>query len=154
MIGQDNILRYRPHKKICFRIQDQDPILDILRVLAAAMSCSVPLHISWNKNHAHIKVRDHLAQFCSCFHLLEENDALFNERIQQGQFRRVRMISKPSDSLKFAASQSGTFLDHAPVLSNGRFELLHYLREISFSIDYHRYGNLGMREAEHRKALS
>jgi RHH-type transcriptional regulator, proline utilization regulon repressor / proline dehydrogenase / delta 1-pyrroline-5-carboxylate dehydrogenase len=153
IIGQDNILRYRPHKKICFRIQEQDSVLDILRVLAAAMSCGVYLHVSWNKEHAHIKARDHLSHLSSFFHITEENEEDFNERIKQGQFRRVRMISKPSHSLTIAASQSATFLDHAPVLSNGRFELLHYLREVSFSIDYHRYGNLGIREGEHRKPL-
>jgi RHH-type proline utilization regulon transcriptional repressor/proline dehydrogenase/delta 1-pyrroline-5-carboxylate dehydrogenase len=153
IIGQDNILRYRPHKKICFRIQETDSVLDILRVLAAAISCGAHLHVSWSKDNAHINVRDHLAHLSSLFHISEENDDHFSERVKQGQFRRVRMISKPSDSLKIAASQSATFLDHAPVLSNGRFELLHYLREISFSIDYHRYGNLGLREGEHRKPL-
>ncbi len=179
IIGQDNILRYRPHNKICFRVQEQDSVLGILRVLAAAMSCSAPLHVSWSKDNVHIKVRDfaaamscgaplhvtwskdnvrikvrdHLIHLSSLFHISEENDDHFNERVKQGQFRRVRMISQPSNPLIFAASQSATFLDHAPVLSNGRFELLHYLREICFSIDYHRYGNLGMREGEPRKPL-
>ena len=34
---------------------------------------------------------------------------------------------------------------HIP-LSEGRIEMLLYLREQSISIDYHRYGNLGERE--------
>ncbi|MEN9654219.1 MAG: putative proline dehydrogenase/delta-pyrroline-5-carboxylate dehydrogenase, partial [Chlamydiota bacterium] len=38
--------------------------------------------------------------------------------------------------------------------ANGRLELLHYLREVSVSIDYHRYGNLGPREGEIRKVVS
>lgn len=153
IIGQDNILRYRPHKKICFRIQDQDSVLDILRILAAAMSCKTHLTVSWSKDHSHIKVRQHLHPLSSFFHIIEESEEHFEDKIRLGQFRRVRMISKPHVSLQIAASQSATFLDHAPVLSNGRFELLHYLREISFSIDYHRYGNLGIREAEQRKPL-
>lgn len=153
IIGQDNLLRYRPHKKICFRIQEQDSVLDIMRIIAAAMSCNAHLHISWSKDHLHINVREHLRPLSSFFHIVEESEEQFNEKVKQGQFRRVRMISKPSDALQLAASQSPTFLDHAPVLSNGRFELLHYLREIAFSIDYHRYGNLGMREKEHRKPL-
>ncbi len=117
------------------------------------MSCNAHLHISWSKDHLHINVREHLRPLSSFFHIVEESEEQFNEKVKQGQFRRVRMISKPSDALQLAASQSPTFLDHAPVLSNGRFELLHYLREIAFSIDYHRYGNLGMREKEHRKPL-
>ena len=36
------------------------------------------------------------------------------------------------------------------MLAEGRLELLWYLREQSISIDYHRYGNLGMRVNEAR----
>ncbi len=153
IIGQDNILRYRPHKKICFRIQDSDTPLDILRVLAAALSCGSHFELSWSQGHSHIQVRDHLRPLLKNFHIVEESDDKFNQRVKNGHFRRVRLISKPSDALKYASSDSATFLDFAPVLSNGRFELLHYLREISFSIDYHRYGNLGSREGEMRKPL-
>ncbi len=37
---------------------------------------------------------------------------------------------------------------------NGRLELLQFLREMSISIDYHRYGNLGMREGEWRAPIT
>jgi RHH-type proline utilization regulon transcriptional repressor/proline dehydrogenase/delta 1-pyrroline-5-carboxylate dehydrogenase len=153
IIGQDNLLRYRPHKRVCFRIQDADAPLDVLRVLAAALSCRASIDISWSQGHCHIPVRDHLEPVLKIFSFVEESDDKFNERVQNGQFQRVRLISPPSNPLKGAASNSATFLDYAPVLSNGRFELLHFLREISFSIDYHRYGNLGSREAEIRKPL-
>jgi RHH-type proline utilization regulon transcriptional repressor/proline dehydrogenase/delta 1-pyrroline-5-carboxylate dehydrogenase len=36
------------------------------------------------------------------------------------------------------------------MLGVGRIELLHYLREQSLSVDYHRYGNLGARGDEGR----
>jgi RHH-type proline utilization regulon transcriptional repressor/proline dehydrogenase/delta 1-pyrroline-5-carboxylate dehydrogenase len=38
----------------------------------------------------------------------------------------------------------------APVLVNGRIELLWNVREQSVSDDYHRYGNLGKRATEIR----
>lgn len=154
IIGQDNILRYRPHKKICFRIQENDTALDILRIIAAALSCSVHMEISWSKGHAHLKVREHLRPLTPFFHIVEETEDQFNRRVKEGAFRRVRLLSPASDPLKYAASESACFLNFAPALSNGRFELLHYLREISFSIDYHRYGNLGLREEEKRKPLT
>jgi len=90
---------------------------------------------------------------CLVVDALEETEEAFEQKVKQGEYRRVRLISDPSEPLVLAASESATFLDHAPVLSNGRFELLHYLREISFSIEYHRYGNLGMREKEQRKPI-
>jgi RHH-type proline utilization regulon transcriptional repressor/proline dehydrogenase/delta 1-pyrroline-5-carboxylate dehydrogenase len=31
---------------------------------------------------------------------------------------------------------------------------LHYLQEVSISIDYHRYGNLGLRDGELRSPIS
>jgi RHH-type proline utilization regulon transcriptional repressor/proline dehydrogenase/delta 1-pyrroline-5-carboxylate dehydrogenase len=153
IIGQDNLLRYRPQKGICFRIQDVDTPLDILRVVAAALTCGTPIALSWAKGHSHIRVNDHLKSFLKNYVIVEESDDKFNERVKKGQFRRIRLISRPADPLKYASSESATFLDFAPVLSSGRFELLHYLREISFSIDYHRYGNLGDREKELRKPL-
>ncbi len=153
IIGQDNILCYRPHKNICFRIQDTDKPLDILRVLAAAFSCLCPMEISFAKAHLHNQIIDRLKTLFPELPLVEESDDAFNQKVKRGQFQKVRLISKPSDPLKYAASDSATFLNYAPVLSQGRFELLHYLREISFSMDYHRYGNLGIREKEMRKPL-
>jgi RHH-type proline utilization regulon transcriptional repressor/proline dehydrogenase/delta 1-pyrroline-5-carboxylate dehydrogenase len=153
VIGQDNILRYRPQKKICFRIQEEDAPLDILRVLAAALSCDAPMEISWCQNHTYIQMRDQLQASSHLFRISEESHEQFQQRVRQGTFRRVRLLTEPSEALKLAASESACFLDSAPVLSNGRFELLHHLREISFSIDYHRYGNLGLREKEDRKKL-
>ncbi len=49
-----------------------------------------------------------------------------------------------------AAGESGVCVVAAPVLAEGRVELLWYLEEQSLSIDYHRYGNLGSRAAEPR----
>lgn len=154
IIGQDNILRYRPHKKLGLRIQEEDTPLDILRVIAAALSCGTHMEISWMKGHTHIQVRDHLRGLARFFHFIEESDSEYLKRVKEGAFKRVRLITPPSDALQIAASESGCYLDGTPVLSNGRFELIHYLREIAFSIDYHRYGNLGLREAEERKPLT
>lgn len=141
IIGQDNVLRYRPHKNLCFRIQDSDPLIDILRVFAAALSCGAELEVSLAKGH---EQHDALSKLKPLFsHFREEGEDTFNTQIKQGQRRRIRLIAPASDPLKYAASESASYLDVAPVFSNGRLELLHYLREISFSIDYHRYGNLG-----------
>ena len=63
------------------------------------------------------------------------------------------MVEAASEVLHEAAAESGTHVVDVPVLANGRLELLHYLREVAISIDYHRYGNLGMREGELRKLI-
>ncbi len=153
IVGQDNLYRYRPHRHMCYRIQASDHPLDCLRVLAAAISCKAKMEISWCHGRSPIEVRDHLRNLKDTFRIVDESEEQFNNRLKNGAFKRVRLLSPPSDAMQLAASEIGAYLDHAPVLASGRFELLHYLREISFSIDYHRYGNLGAREHEARKAI-
>jgi len=63
------------------------------------------------------------------------------------------MLEEPSQEMKQVAAETATYIDHAPLIANGRIELLHYLREMALSIDYHRYGNLGLREGELRKPV-
>ncbi|MGD0664314.1 MAG: hypothetical protein ABSA17_01110, partial [Rhabdochlamydiaceae bacterium] len=87
------------------------------------------------------------------FRFVEESEAHFLERLKNKAFHKVRLLSSPSPLWHQTAADSATFLDIAPVLSSGRFELLHYLREVSISHHYHRYGNLGTREGEMRKPL-
>jgi len=153
IVGQDNLLRYRPHKNLCFRIEEKDSPLDTLRVLAGALSCGAPMQISFGKSEKLRLIKEGLRSLSSFFSIREESEEEFQARVKKGELPRVRLIHTPSQPLMQAASASASFLDHAPVLSNGRFELLHYLHEMVFSIDYHRYGNLGLREGEERKPI-
>lgn len=153
IIGQDNLFRYVPQKGICFRVQDEDKALDVLRICAAALSCGTRLEVSWTRERTAAKINDQWPHVMPSFRFVQETEDQFNQRVNKGTFKRVRLLSHAKDPLKSVASESFTFLDEAPVLANGRFELLHYLREVAFSIDYHRYGNLGLREGEHRKPI-
>ena len=87
------------------------------------------------------------------FRIVEETEEHFLERVEAGAFKRIRLLTPPNPALQLAASKSACHLDYAPDLANGRFELLHYLREVAISFDYHRYGNLGIREGEVRKPI-
>jgi RHH-type proline utilization regulon transcriptional repressor/proline dehydrogenase/delta 1-pyrroline-5-carboxylate dehydrogenase len=153
IVGQDNIFRYRPHSHIVFRVQENDSSLDILRILAAALSCGIRLHVSGSKNHSHLPMIEIFGSKKDHFHFTDESEDNFIQRIKKGTVKRVRLISPPGTALASAAAHAGCYLDTAPVLANGRFELLHFLREISMSIDYHRYGNLNIRETEQRKPV-
>lgn len=46
IIGQDNFLSYVPHKKIILRVNQNDSMVDILRVIAAAEICGSILEVS------------------------------------------------------------------------------------------------------------
>jgi len=155
LIGQDNLARYRPHVKIALRIQEDNAPLDVMRILAAALCCKTPLEISFTKEHSpiafHFPLRELLAETMT---FIEESEEKFLNRVKEGVFKRLRLASPPSEAFILAASASATTLHSTPILANGRFELLHYLREIVYSIDYHRYGNLGLREGEKRADIS
>lgn len=140
ILGEDNLFYYKPHKKVVFRIQEEDNPLDVYRVFAAALSVNCPLEISCSKGNPEWP-----------FSFIDEDYSGFENRVKDGACKRIRLISPPPYDLQIAASESFSYIDCAPVLANGRFELLHYLREVSFSITYHRYGNLGLREGEKRK---
>ncbi|HEY5236179.1 MAG TPA: aldehyde dehydrogenase family protein, partial [Rhabdochlamydiaceae bacterium] len=153
ILGQDNLFQYRSYMGICLRIQPDDVPLDILRALAAALTCETPIQFSYTKGKTPLVVSDQWKHLLPLFRIVEESEDHFLQRVQAGAFNRIRLLSPPSPALQLAASESFCHLDCAPVLSNGRFELLHYLREVAISSDYHRYGNLGVREGEVRKPI-
>ncbi|MBI3508907.1 MAG: bifunctional proline dehydrogenase/L-glutamate gamma-semialdehyde dehydrogenase [Chlamydiia bacterium] len=148
IVGQDNYFRYVPRKAIVLRVERNSRPLDILRVCAAALTCGADLEISTDD-----KSPFDWKQLVPILRVVEEPEDLFLEKVKTGRTQRVRQVQNASPQLHFAASHSGVHIIDAPVLATGRFELLHYLREVSLSIDYHRYGNLGLREGELRKPI-
>ncbi len=154
IVGQDNILRYRPHKRMCIRVADEDKPLDILRTLAAALSCQAHFEVSWSQNPHLLPMRDYLHHISHQLRFVSEKNEAFLVRLKEGEFRRLRVLTPPDSLVYEHAARTGCTVLSSPVLANGRFELLHYFREVIFSRDYHRYGNLGLRENEQRKAVS
>lgn len=152
VIGQDNVFRYVPRKGITLRVKEHSSPLDVLRVCAAALTCGAELSIS-GSTRALQSASFQWIELISVLPVVEEEDEAFLERVRTKKIERIRVVKEPSEALLLAAAESATHIVSEPVLANGRYELLHYLREVSLSIDYHRYGNLGLREGELRKAI-
>lgn len=136
LVGQDNLLRYRPYDRMVLRVSSEDQLIDIMRIVAAAKICGTKLQIS-----SESKIEGLMS-------VIESEETLAS-RVREGEVKRIRMIGNPGAVL---ASSPCDILTGS-VLASGRLELLHYLREVSISIDYHRYGNLGDREQEKRSPL-
>jgi RHH-type proline utilization regulon transcriptional repressor/proline dehydrogenase/delta 1-pyrroline-5-carboxylate dehydrogenase len=151
--GQDNILRFVPHDRITFRVTEKDRLVDILKVCSAAAICHTPLELSCEGSLLKIfdMAKGDLERLKIT--LVEESELQFIDRIEFGSVDHVRSLSAPSNNVYRAFPESSARLRVEPVYNHGRIELLNYLREVSLSIDYHRYGNLGSRELEPRKAL-
>jgi RHH-type proline utilization regulon transcriptional repressor/proline dehydrogenase/delta 1-pyrroline-5-carboxylate dehydrogenase len=147
IIGQDNLFGYVPRKNVFLRLENSDP-LDILFICAAALTCECPLEISSDLSYE--KEMAWLDLF-PLLHVTDENTKTFLQKLESGSIRRLRMTEKAPPSFIRAAAKSGCYIIDSSPLANGRIELLHYTREVSVSYDYHRYGNLGLRESELRK---
>lgn len=145
VIGQDNYLLYKPHPKVVLKLNSQDELVDVLRVVAAAMICGTSLEISVDKKDLIPKIPG--------IELNIEDENTFCAKIASGKIQRIRLISKPLEKLMLSLAAAGVNVHQGPVLANGRLELLNMIREISLSVDYHRYGYLGIREGEERSPL-
>jgi RHH-type proline utilization regulon transcriptional repressor/proline dehydrogenase/delta 1-pyrroline-5-carboxylate dehydrogenase len=86
---------------------------------------------------------------------IEESDAQLADAVLRGQAERVRYAApdRVPEAVLRAAAQASVAVISTPVSAEGRLELLWYLKEQSISIDYHRYGNLGVRSNEARSAV-
>ncbi|HSX26417.1 MAG TPA: bifunctional proline dehydrogenase/L-glutamate gamma-semialdehyde dehydrogenase [Chlamydiales bacterium] len=152
IVGQDNFFRYVPRKEITLRLSSHSSPLDALRSCAAALTCGAQLEISWSSEETK-PTRFNWLDLVPVLRVIEESEEQFIDRIRTGKTNRIRLLETPSQALLEEAAESAVHIIHDPVLANGRLELLHYLREISLSADYHRYGNLGLREGELRKPI-
>lgn len=146
VMGQDNLQCYKPHPHIVLRGQKDDSSLDLLRIIAAALTCKATLQVSL-EDEAVVKQFQKMGLFTLLSIKHETNDE-FIQRLAQEKIKRVRLIRQPSIPVQAALAYAACNLNIGEVMANGRLELLHLLREISISRDYHRYGNLGTREKE------
>jgi len=142
VLGQDNLLRYVPQQLVTLRLGEEDNLADILRVIGACALTKTPLEVSSSKK---LKDRSWLKKNRHMTLIVEEEEAML-ERFKKRPVNRVRLLSRPDPDLSKKLAELACRVHADPVLANGRLELLNYLREVVYSIDYHRYGNLGERE--------
>jgi RHH-type proline utilization regulon transcriptional repressor/proline dehydrogenase/delta 1-pyrroline-5-carboxylate dehydrogenase len=152
LVGQDNFLEYRPRQNITVRVGAKSDPLDILRLAAAALTCNAKVEISFDPEELKHLPFDWL-EMIPILGCVKETNFDFLVRVKDGKMERIRLAEEASKELQIAATHSSVHIIDVPLLANGRLELLHFLREVAISIDYHRYGNLGSREGELRKPV-
>ncbi len=146
ILGQDNFNFYRPHSPTALYIQPGDSLLDILRSIAAAKLCQTPLTVYGSEDAI-----QSLRALSDAPSILLSNPELV-DKAAAGEFYRIHFLQQPpADVLQALAQSPACHYRVTQPVANGRVELLKYLREVSLSINYHRYGNLGTRENELRQ---
>jgi RHH-type proline utilization regulon transcriptional repressor/proline dehydrogenase/delta 1-pyrroline-5-carboxylate dehydrogenase len=151
VIGQDNVRSYRPVEDVRVRVhRDDDAFSIIARVCAARIvGARVALSVSPDDWPPLLERLDAWTdEWGAALEVVEEDDAELAQAIAAGQADRVRYAAPervPRAVLAAQAAGLGTYVARAPVIGEGRVELLWYVWEQSLSFDYHRYGNLGER---------
>jgi RHH-type proline utilization regulon transcriptional repressor/proline dehydrogenase/delta 1-pyrroline-5-carboxylate dehydrogenase len=158
LIGQDNLRRYLPVAPLRIRVHPEDNAFELYaRVIAARTArCAFTLSTPPGEPHRDALLLHELTEsWAAAIEFVEESDEALAELIRSGQTERVRYAdaTRVGEVVRRAAAQVGLYLATAPVLAVGRIELLHYLREQSLCVDYHRYGNLGARAGEARATV-
>ncbi len=159
LIGQDNLRRYAPVGPLRVRVEVGDEPFDLFaRILAArAAGCAITLStpVGWAAPEFEL-LQELTESWAASIEFVEENDTELADVIRQAETERVRYAApaRVGSVVVRAAAETGLYLATAPVLAIGRIELLHYVREQSLCIDYHRYGNLGARTDEERSPIA
>lgn len=153
ILGQDNFFSYRKNSHLALRIQKNDQPLALFRIFAASLTAGSHLTISYSVDTCPIHINYAWKTLSPDLEFIEESEEAFCKKVEKHAFTKIRLASPASQDLKQSASKSGVFINALPVVANGRFEILNYVREVAISSDYHRYGNLGIREGEARKVV-
>lgn len=158
LIGQDNVRRYLPLRSVHVRVSREDSFFEIFtrvsatRVTVARTIVSTPLGLDTQE----LSLLEKLTHdWAGLIEFVEESDEEFAAAIGGGHVCRVRYAAagRVPEIVRRAAAEACVFIADAPVLAEGRVELLWYVQEQSVSFDYHRYGNLGTRSSEDRAPL-
>ena len=83
---------------------------------------------------------------------MEESDDDLAEVIRNDRTDRIRYAApdRIPAFIRQVAAKTGFYIAASLVFAQGRIELLEHVREQSLCVDYHRYGNLGLRADEDR----
>ncbi len=155
-----NVLRYRP-ADVLIRVADDGSVADLVRLLAAAARTRAIVRLSSavevpggivnlsRQPIPHLRIEE----------LVEETDAQFHARIAAGAvqgpvvnedalgltrvtepLRRIRLVGTDPGLRAALAGDVAVAVYDAPVTTEGRIELLPFVREQSVSITAHRFG--------------
>jgi RHH-type proline utilization regulon transcriptional repressor/proline dehydrogenase/delta 1-pyrroline-5-carboxylate dehydrogenase len=150
--GQDNVLRHLPLGTVVVRLHEQDSLFETLARIAAVRATGNRLRVSLPKG-----LDTQAARFLYGpeGRRLTGRDPVFQETDEDliaaiPKIDRIRYAApdRVPPEVFAAAADTGFYIARAPVRMEGRLELLHYYRQQSVCINYHRYGNLGFRAAE------
>ena len=148
--GQDNLFSYVPLDRVLVCVHPQDSLFEVLARIAAARvaGCGLMLNLPPDLD---CPVADFLEGDEGEL-LLDQVDVVrlssrgIVDMLPGVDRLRYAGVDRVPPEIYIAAAELGRYIARAPVLMEGRIELLHYVVGRSICENYHRYGNLGDRE--------
>ena len=139
LMGEENTFRYLPLKSMALRVQNSDNLCDIFMILAAANIVKTPIHISISADDFKLEVLRKSTQE-ECELIIQPENEFLNDL---GKYERIRTCNNElSEDFFLKAAQTGKYVASSKPLTEGRIELLHYVKEQSIAFEYHRYGSI------------
>ncbi|MFQ5557239.1 MAG: proline dehydrogenase family protein [Acidimicrobiales bacterium] len=136
IVYEANRFRYRSRPAVTLRIEHDGHDRDAARAILAGTRAGVTLSLSSDRR---CWLTDSVAPELST--VIESTEALVR-RLPGLAGGRIRLIGTAGSGLHAAANPAGIDVITAPVVGNGRIELMWYLREQVVSETMHRFGNL------------
>ncbi len=145
--GQENRHRFLPAGTVVVRLHPQDGLFETLARVAAARAAGNRVRISLPPGLETAAVRflrgPEGRRLAAGARVVEEDEEELIGVLDDRCRLRAAAPDRVSPRLLAAAAERGVHVARAPVLMEGRLELLHVLRGQSLAIDTHRWGNLG-----------
>ncbi len=141
ILGQQNAFRYLREPNLVLRVEADAERLDAAASALAVSLLGARVPVSIAHGFPGFKDTSYWGQPVR----LESQEALEHSLREQV---RVRLLGTRSAAHDALSAKLGAHIADAKVLPCGRLELLHYLREQSVSVDYHRYGQIAVRRPE------
>lgn len=140
LVGEDNIHTHIAQEDLWVRFNHGSDYKQALITLSAGLFFHSTLNVSVDPSLDWSKLS------CPLLKLHKQSLEEFTQAVMQTRPQRIRVLGEKEESLYRCAAESFCSLHDQDVVVQGNLELLLYTREISFCWDYHRYGNLGVRE--------
>jgi RHH-type proline utilization regulon transcriptional repressor/proline dehydrogenase/delta 1-pyrroline-5-carboxylate dehydrogenase len=153
VLGQDNVLVYRPAGPLLIVAADGGRALDVTSALGAGLVSGCEMHLSLSGDGVGSLASRELVLLGQAARVPTrvESPGEIAARLERHatKFERLRWVAEPGvappDALLRAAAAIGCYVSTRAVLAHGRYELTFNHREQTLSIDFHRYGHLGFR---------
>lgn len=140
IVGEMNTFRYLPVKSLAIRVQDSDSLIDVLLAFFGAAAVVDHVVVSATATNPYLDILEKETSDYGKTLMVHTEEEFITD---MDKYERIRTCTADlSDAFYAKAAKLGLYIATATPVSEGRVELLHYVKEQSIAYEYHRYGSI------------